>query len=448
MYTVLLYTNVYLLFFLSSSLFNFLYNFFRSLSINDATYSIGDCVYVHSGLNEDSVCQIISLFENLFTSDKEMTVRWFIRDYEVPVYLKSYQDEVPNLAKGEVIFIDETTLLSVECIIRKAEVVSSRDGGKGTVFCQWAVSTANGIKVESFKLVKPVLKSDSGSCVTSSCLSSSTGRISSRKLLRPRTSATPILQKDKRRSTLNNNGNDTSSANIKPTDLKRKAWTSPRKTSLSLRKEGTRKGEGGDRERRVLFHDTPESSLLGTKKSSELKNRRRVLSPVQEEGGNKSGSFKSPHRKLDLSDIHMILDDDDDNYKENTLDDDDDDGIEWEESGSEKEESSLEETELVIDESFEEPLPKRKRGRPPKIMKTPTFRHSNEIVTSSSRKRGRPPKEIATPSSVPSKEMVTPLSQKRGRPRKEIATPFLDPSKNIVTPLSRKRGRPPKISST
>ena len=383
----------------------------------------------------------MSLFENLYTNDKEMTVRWFIRDYELPVYLKPYQDKVPNLAKGEVIFIDKTTLLSVECIIRKAEVLSCTCASKGAVFCQWAISTANGLKIELFKLVKPVFKPVSGSRTTGSCLSSSTGRISSRKSLRPRTSAAPITQRDRKSSTPNKiRTGTTSSTNLRPGNLKRKAWTSPRKPSLSLR------SSKGDEERRVLFHDTALSSLEGTKRTSELKNRKRVLSPIQEEGGgDKNDSFKSRRRKLDLSDIHTMLNDDDDSYKENAFDDDDDIEmeLECEERESENVESSLLDIEPVNDDSFEEPLPKRKPGRPPKSIKTPS-KHSSEIVTPLSRKRGRPRKKIDTPSSDSPKNIVTP--RKRGRPRKETVTPSSDSPKNIVTP--RKRGRPRKETVT
>ena len=408
----------------------FLFYFFylyshSSVKINDTIYSLGDCVYVPSSSHDESVCQIQTLFENLFTNDKEMNVKWFYRTDEIPLYLRNVKDSLPSLARDEIIFSNREGLLSVESIIKKIDVTLDDVGGdqrmgRESIFCRYTVTLFDDFTMECrinpFELVKPVFTPSSGRRVRS-CASASISRHQSLRACTPRKTTQGVFAR-----TPGARENSPRESNLKSSGAKRKAFTSPRKVPvLALTKR-----EGLGDKKRTLFHEKKQDSgkrpvlgspLVKTSTRPPLKKKRRTsLEPIMEESDDNDDkddlSFCSKRpKKMEPSIIHDMIDDETNDTPS------EEDGLEWVESSDESSSDEEEEVSLDDSDSFREASEKGstlvgRRGQ--RFSTTPSSRWTHS--------------KLATPTSSKPSRTMTPSSNRRGQT-------------TLTTPSSSRRGR-------
>ena len=105
----------------------------RSVQLGDATYSIGDTVFVKASSNEpDYICLLSDLFENVFTGDRDMEAKviWFLRQEEVISTLSKMKRKPQNFYdEREIFFSKNNSRIFIESITGKANVSLVKDEG-------------------------------------------------------------------------------------------------------------------------------------------------------------------------------------------------------------------------------------------------------------------------------------------------------------------------------
>ena len=374
-----------------------------------------------------------------------MTVKWFYRTDEIPLYLRNVQGTLPNLATDEIIFSNRTGLLSVESITKKMDVKSNEVGGdqrmeRESIFCRYTVTLFDDFttmcRIDPFELEKPVFTPSSGRRVRS-CASASISRHRSLRTRTPRETTQGVFAR-----TPWARENSPRESNLKSLGTKRKAFTSPRKVPiLALTKR-----EGLGDKKRTLFHEKKQdlgkrslvgSPLVKTSTRPPLKKKRKTsLEPIMEENDDNNDkddlSFCSKRpKKMEPSMIHDIIDDE---TKDTPSEED---GSEWAESNDES--SSDEEKEEVFSlddsDSFREASEKGstlvgRRGQ--RFSTTPSSRWTRS--------------RIVTPTSSKPSRTMTPSSSRRGQ---TLTTPSSSRcGRTLTTPSSSRRGRTLTTSSS